>query len=69
MFAYPASLSRVSYSIDICIVKIKNIRSMHTVSINQIANILHFNDKYLLSYGGECNMGNIFRVSHILQLI
>ena len=23
----------------------------------------------LLSYGVECNMGNIFRVSHILQLI
>ena len=23
----------------------------------------------LLSHGAECNMGNIFRVSHILQLI
>ena len=27
------------------------------------------NNKQLLSHGGECNMGNIFRVSHILQLI
>ena len=23
----------------------------------------------MLSYGAECNMGNIFRVSHIFQLI
>ena len=26
-------------------------------------------DKWLLSHGAEWNMGNIFRVSHILQLI
>ena len=26
-------------------------------------------DKLLLSHGAECNMGNIFRVSRILQLI
>ena len=30
---------------DICTVAIKNIRNMHAVSINQIADILHFNDK------------------------
>ena len=23
----------------------------------------------MLSYGAECNMGNIFRVSHILQIM
>ena len=40
---------------------------MHAVSTNQIADILHFNDKQLLLHGAECNMGNIFRVSHILQ--
>ena len=40
----PASLSCVSYSIDICTVAIKNIRNMHAVSTNQIADILHFND-------------------------
>ena len=26
-------------------------------------------DMQFLSYGAECNMGNIFRVSHISQLI
>ena len=30
--------------IDICMVAIKNIRNMHAVSTNQIADILHFND-------------------------
>ena len=35
----PASLSCVSYSIDICTVNV------HAVSTNQIADILHFNDK------------------------
>ena len=31
---------------------------------------LHKNqDKDLSSHGAECNMGNIFRVSHILQQI
>ena len=29
----------------ICTVAIKNIRNMHAVSTNQIADILHFNDK------------------------
>ena len=41
---HPASLSCVSHSIDICTVAIKNIRNMHAVSTNQIADILHFND-------------------------
>ena len=40
-------ISRVSHSIDICTVTIKNIRNIHTVSTNQIADILHFNDNYL----------------------
>ena len=44
-FVYPASLSCVSHSIDICTVAIKNIRNMHAVSTNQIAVIFHFNDK------------------------
>ena len=38
-------LSRVSNSIDICTVAIKNIRNMHAVSTNQNADILHFNGK------------------------
>ena len=42
---YLAQLSGVSHSIDICTVAIKNIRNMHAVSTNQIADILHFNDK------------------------
>ena len=33
---YLASLSRVSHSIDICTVAIKNIRHMHGVSTNQV---------------------------------
>ena len=44
-FVYPASLSCVSHFIDVCTVAIKNIRNMHTDSTNQIAGILHFNDK------------------------
>ena len=45
VLGYPALLSRVSHSIDIWNVAIKNIRNMHAVSNNQIADILHFNDK------------------------
>ena len=33
----------------------------------KIINVLIYTS--LLSHGAECNMGNIFRVSHILQLI
>ena len=43
-FVYPAYLFCVSYSIDICKVVIKNIKNMHTVSTNQIADILYYND-------------------------
>ena len=43
-FLYPAKLSCVSYSIDICTVAIKN-RNMHAVSTNKIAHILDFNYK------------------------
>ena len=43
-FLYPTSLSCVSHYINICTVTIKNIRNMHAVSTNQIANILHFNN-------------------------
>ena len=46
---YPAWLSCISHSIDISTVAIKNIRNMHAVSTNQIADILHLtirkNDK------------------------
>ena len=42
-FLYPASFP-VSHSIDICAVAIKNIKNMHAVSTNQLADILHFND-------------------------
>ena len=45
-FVYPASLSCVSHSIDICTVAIKNIRNMYAVLTSQIADILHFNDNY-----------------------
>ena len=37
-------ISRASYPIDICTVAIKNIRNMHAVLTNQIADILNFND-------------------------
>ena len=43
-FVYPASVSCVSHSIDICTVAIKNIRHMHAVTSNQIADVVHFND-------------------------
>ena len=32
------------HSIDICTVVIKNIKNIHAVSTNQIADILHYND-------------------------
>ena len=35
----------IDISIDICTVANKNIRNMHAVSTNQVADILHFNDK------------------------
>ena len=44
-FAYPASLSCLSNSINICTVAVTNIRNMHTVSTNQIADILHYNNQ------------------------
>ena len=40
-------ISCVLHSIDISTVAIRNIRYMHAVSTNKIANILHFNDKGL----------------------
>ena len=43
-FAYPTKLSCVSYIIDFCTVAIENVRNMHAVITNQIADILHFND-------------------------
>ena len=43
-FVYPASLSCVSHSIDICTVAITNIKNMYAVPTNQITDILHFND-------------------------
>ena len=52
-FVYPALLFCVSRFIDICTVAIKNIRNMHAVSTNQIADVLHFNDnaKYVFHTG------------------
>ena len=40
----PPRLSAFSHSIDICTIAIKNVRNMHPVSTNQIADILNFND-------------------------
>ena len=39
-FVYPASLSCVSHSIVTCTVANKNIRNIHAVLTNQIADIL-----------------------------
>ena len=47
---HPRFLSCVSQSNDICTAAIKNIRNMHAVSTSQIADILHFNDKYVCIY-------------------
>ena len=33
------------HSIDICTIAIKNTRNIHTVSTNQVADILYFNNK------------------------
>ena len=38
--------SCISHSIDICTIAIENIRNMHAVSTDQIADILHSKDKY-----------------------
>ena len=56
--AYPASRSYVSHSIDIFTVAIKNIRNMHAVSTNQIADIFHFNGKSLKSMENIKSPGN-----------
>ena len=44
-FVYTTWLSCVSHYIDISTVTIKNIRNMSAVSTNQVADILHSNDK------------------------
>ena len=44
-FYFPASILRAIHSIDICTVKIKNIRNMYAILTNQITDIWHFNDK------------------------
>ena len=44
-----ALFSCISHSIDICTVAIKNIRNMHAVATNQIADILDFNDSYVIA--------------------
>ena len=46
-FAYFASLSCLSHLFDICTVANKNIRNMHAVPTNQIADILYINDNDL----------------------
>ena len=45
-FAPGYCISHDSHSIDICTVEIKNIRNMHAISANQIADIFHFNDNW-----------------------
>ena len=44
MFVYSASLSSARHSIYIYTVAIKNIKKMHAVLTNQIADFLHFKD-------------------------
>ena len=44
-FVFSAKILCVSHLIDICTVGIKTIKNMHTVSTDQIADILHFNYK------------------------
>ena len=48
MYIHPC-ITCVAYSIDICTVAIEDIRNMHAVSSNPIADILRFNDNGLLS--------------------
>ena len=43
------TLLRVSHSFDV-LTAVINIRNMHTISTNQIADILHFNNKYTYVY-------------------
>ena len=42
---FPASILRAMHSIDICTVKINNIRNMHAVLTSHITDIWHFNYK------------------------
>ena len=44
---FATSILRAIHSIDICTVKIKNMRNMLAVLTNQIADIWHFNDNKL----------------------
>ena len=49
-FVYSTKFSCVSHSIDTCTVVIKNIRNMHAVSTNHIADIMHFNNESIYIY-------------------
>ena len=49
-----------------------SLRLIETLSLHisvLVKHVLNANIKQLLSHGAECNIGNIFRVSHIFQLI
>ena len=59
-FVYPA--------IDICTVVIKNIKNLHAVSTNQIADILHFNDKYII-YNIYTYMYIIYCIYYIIYYV
>ena len=56
-FLYLAQLSCVSHSIVICMVAVKNLKNIHTVSTNQIADILHFNNKGIIPLCFDCRYG------------
>ena len=41
---------------------------MHAILTNQIVDIWRFSNNYLVSQSVESNVGNVFRVSDVLQL-
>ena len=62
-------LSRQCYSIDIRTVVIKNIRNIHAVSTNQIANILHFSHKELYLSEQKVTLLYLFIITLLLNYI
>ena len=55
---FPASILCAIQSIDICTLKIKNIRNMLAVLTNQITDIWHFNDMlpYTIEEGRQTHL-------------
>ena len=55
----PSSYRTFNITVIFAVIAIKNIKSMHAVSTNQISDVLHFNDRHY--YQDDCKSANAFQ--------